>query len=248
MKSGRELTAVSLKRSHRQKPIYTQVVELIQGSIWNGELVPGDQLLPERELAEKFGVSRPSVRQALAVLENMGIIKISPRDGAYVRRQSLENAIEPLAHVLFQEREQVAHLFEVRQIIETQAVRLAALRRDEADLRNLRTLNRQFEADLQQGDVAFEANKGFHIAIVETAKNPLLNEIMATILAASMEVYTSIRRQSLSNSRNLLRFVAEHDQIVDAIEQHNAQLAVTLLNRHIEDARHRVEEIMNEAK
>ena len=82
-----------LKRNTKQKSIYLHVVDQIQQSIKTGHLLPGDQLLPERELAEQFGVSRPSVRQALAVLDNQGVIEITPRDGAYIRRPDLEHAV-----------------------------------------------------------------------------------------------------------------------------------------------------------
>ena len=74
-------TGDSFKRSTSRKLLYVQVVEQIRHLIKQGELAPGDQLLPERELAEMLKVSRTSVRQALAVLEGMGIIEITPRDG-----------------------------------------------------------------------------------------------------------------------------------------------------------------------
>ncbi|HEX9926446.1 MAG TPA: FadR/GntR family transcriptional regulator [Anaerolineae bacterium] len=232
----------SLKRSTRRKPVYTRVEEQIGQMIKEGQLAPGDQLLPERELAEKLGVSRTSIRQALAVLDGRGVIEITPRDGAYVRRQSLKDTVEPLTQVLFQERSQVSDLFEVREIIETQAVRLAALRRDEADLERLRRLNREYESDLHQGDLAFEANSHFHRAIVETAKNPLLTEIMGTLLTATMEVYVLARHRSLSGAPNLIRFVNEHEQIIDAVAQQNPDLAADLLAGHINAARERVRE------
>src|SRR5262245_27493754 len=107
MESEKILTVESFKRSPAPKPLHEQVVEQIQQLIKNGELNPGDQLLPERELAEKLGVSRTSVRKAVARLEGMGIIAVTPRDGAYVRRRSLEDAVEPLTQILFQEREKV---------------------------------------------------------------------------------------------------------------------------------------------
>jgi GntR family transcriptional repressor for pyruvate dehydrogenase complex len=232
----------SLKRSARRKPVYIRVEEQIRQMIKEGQLAPGDQLLPERELAETLGVSRTSIRQALAVLDGRGVIEITPRDGAYVRRQSLKDTVEPLTQILFQERSQVSDLFEVREIIETQAVRLVALRRDEADLERLRRLNREYERDLRHGDLAFEANSRFHCAIVETAKNPLLTEIMGTLLTATMEVYISARHRSLSVAPNLVRFVNEHEQIIEAVAQQNPDLAADLLAGHINAARERVRE------
>ncbi len=246
MELGEEHSGDSLKRPGPQKPVYTQVVEHIHQLIKQGELAPGDQLLPERELAERLGVSRTSVRQALATLEGRGIIEITPRDGAYVRKRSLEDVLTSLTEVLFQEWEQVAHLFEVRRIIETQAACLAAERRTEADVRHLRALNRQFESDLHRGDLAFEANTRFHIGIVETAKNPLLTEIMSTLLTATIEVYAKARQQSLSVTPNLSQFVDEHERIVDAIDRQDPELAANLMAKHIDDARKRIATIVEE--
>jgi len=242
MKSGG--TTESFKRQKSKKPVYVRVVEQIRNSIEQGELTPGDQLLPERELAGQLGVSRTSVRQALAVLEGMGVIEITPRDGAYVRQHSLEGAVESLTQVLFQKREQVAHLFEVRRIIETQAACLAAERRTQADLQQLQALNKEFEAGLHDRDLAYDANMRFHIGIVEAAKNPLLTEIMGTILTATVEVYAMARQQSLSSTTNLSRFVYEHDQIINAIAQQNQEQVVDLLTKHLDDARKRVEQVI----
>ena len=246
MVSEKTLAAGSLKRADRPKSIYLNIVEQIQQSIRDGDLVPGDQLLPERELAEQFGVSRASIRQALAVLENNGAIEITPRDGAYIRRQRAGDAIEPLAHILYQERDQVAHLFELRRIIETQAACLAARRRTTADIERLRQLNQQFETDLHNRDSAFQANTQFHIAIVETAQNPLLTEVMTTILTATITVYATPRQESLANTNNRLRFVAEHEDIIRAIERQDETLACDLVAQHIDAAQQRIAAIMQE--
>jgi GntR family transcriptional repressor for pyruvate dehydrogenase complex len=186
------------------------------------------------------------VRQALGILEGMGIIKITPRNGAHVRQPNFADAVEPLAQALYFERDQVNHLFEVRQIIETQTAALAAQRRSDDDIRRLRKLNRQFEGDLQSGDLAFEANKNFHIGIVETAKNPLLIGVITTILVATMEVYVSARHQSLSEKRDLSQFVVEHEQIIEAIAQQDPELTAQLVTKHINAARTRVEMIMEQ--
>ena len=235
------MAETDLKRSADLKMIYVQVVERIQQSIATGELLPGDQLLPERDLAEKFQVSRTSMRKALAILAGMGVIEVSPRDGAYVRRRSLSGMVEPLTQVLFRERARVNNLFEVRQIIETQAVRLAAQRRTEADLTHLRELNQQFEADLRQGYLASQSNTNFHLAIVEMAKNPPLTEIFSPVLIATMEVYALSRQRSLFNTHNLIHFAGEHEQIIEAMARQDPDLAAHLMAKHVDDARRRVE-------
>lgn len=102
-------------------------------------------------------------------------------------------------------------------------------------------MNQQFAADLGHDDWAFDANMRFHLGIVETAKNPLLSEIMGAILTATVEVYALARQQSLSSAANLALFVSEHEQIIEAIAQQQFELAAKLLTNHINDARKRVE-------
>ena len=143
----------------------------------------------------------------------------------------------------------MAHLFEVRRIIETQAACLAAERRTEADLKRLRELNREYEANLSNDDIAFDANMRFHLAIVETAKNPILTDILGPLLTATVEVYAKARQSSLSKTTNLNRFVAEHEQIIKAIAQQDTELATKLSTNHIDQAQKRVGEIIaNELK
>lgn len=233
--------SLDLKRQAGQEPVYARVVKHIQEMVRQGELAPGDQLLPERELAEKLHVSRSSAREALAVLTGMGIIEVSARDGAYIRRRSFEEAIEPLASVIFQEQESVLHLFEVRQIIETQAARLAAERHSEADLKDLQTLNQQVEQDICENRPADESDTHFHLGIVKAAKNPLLTKVMGSLITALMDVYAPTRRQILADPLEAPLFVSEHQQILDAIAARNPDQASEAIIRHLAHARQQLE-------
>lgn len=227
----------SLRRPARQQPAYARVVEQIKEKLSSGELSPGDQLLPERQIAEKLGVSRSSAREALATLAGMGLIEVTARDGAYVRRRSLDDVVEPLAEILFQERESVFHLFEVRSIIETQAARLAAQRHDEADVRRLRELSRRVSLDVSMSRPADESDTRFHAGIVETAKNPLLTKVMGSLVTALMEVYSPARRQILADPDEARAFVSEHEGIVDAIAAGDPGRAAEATAQHIDHAR-----------
>lgn len=81
----------------KTKKIYEEVIEQIKKLIIDGKLQPGDKLLSERELAEKLGVSRASVREAFSALEIMGIITIRAGEGSFVRQVSYEGMLEPLS-------------------------------------------------------------------------------------------------------------------------------------------------------
>src|SRR4030095_13840330 len=84
--------------------IYEEIVRQVKQMIAEGRLKSGDRLPPERDLAEKFVVSRTSVREALRALESLGLIEIRPGEGTFVREMSVESLIEPLALVMASQR------------------------------------------------------------------------------------------------------------------------------------------------
>src|ERR671937_3249214 len=98
--------------------IYEEIVRQIKAMISEGRLKSGDQLPPERDLAEKFLVSRTSVREALRALESVGLIEIRPGEGTFVREVSVDALVEPLALVLLSQRAMIAELFEARRLLE----------------------------------------------------------------------------------------------------------------------------------
>jgi len=106
--------------------IYEEIVRQVKQMIAEGRLKSGDQLPPERDLAEKFVVSRTSVREALRALESLGLVEIRPGEGTFIREVSVEALIEPLALVMASQRGAIAELFEARRLLEPAIAALAA--------------------------------------------------------------------------------------------------------------------------
>src|SRR6184192_4462901 len=94
--------------------IYEEIVRQVKAMIAEARLKGGDRLPPERDLAEKFVVSRTSVREALRALESLGLVEIRPGEGTFVREVSVESLIEPLALMMVSQRGALAELFEAR--------------------------------------------------------------------------------------------------------------------------------------
>lgn len=222
---------MNIKRPE-QEPRVAQVVDKVQGLIRSGELRPGDRLLPERLLAEELGVSRGSVRAALAKLAGMGIVEIA-RDGARVRRRQLDDAVAPFSEFLGQERESLFHLLEVRQVIEIRAVELASRRAGEADVLRLHELALQVEADFRAGCDTDQSDTEFHMALVSCAKNPLLIRVMQVVVATMHEVYRSTRNRMMEDPELASRFIEEHRALVAAITAKDAERARVLMEQHI---------------
>src|SRR5436309_10784442 len=106
--------------------IYEEIVRQVKQLIAEGRLKSGDRLPPERELAEKFVVSRTSVREALRALESLGLIEIRPGEGTFVRQVPLDALVGPLALVMTSQREAIGELFEARRVLEPAIAALAA--------------------------------------------------------------------------------------------------------------------------
>src|SRR4029453_12712716 len=117
---GMELAPIKSTR------IYEEIVRQVKAMIAEGRLKGGDRLPPERDLAEKFVVSRTSVREALRALESLGLIEIRPGEGTFVREMSVEWLVEPLALVMASQREAIGELFEARRVLEPAIAALAA--------------------------------------------------------------------------------------------------------------------------
>src|SRR3989475_9716028 len=113
--------------------IYEEIVRQVKQLIAEGRLKTGDRLPPERELAEKFVVSRTSVREALRALESLGFIEIRAGEGTFVREMSVDELVGPLALVLTSQREAIGELFEARRGLEPAIAALAAGRRAAAE-------------------------------------------------------------------------------------------------------------------
>jgi GntR family transcriptional repressor for pyruvate dehydrogenase complex len=239
---------MNIKRETTQ-PVYVSVVEYIHTRIKQGELKPGDPLLSERELCEQFGVSRTSVRKALAILSGMGLVDVTPRNGAYVAEINSQLAIDSLSQMIARNRYQAAHLYEVRRLIEVQAARLAAIRRDEADMIRLRELHHLVKESLQNPVALHRADMNLHIGIAESAKNPFFAELMRVLISAYMEIFDVVwARQGLNEEEQALfaHYIQQHGLIVEAIADKDPEAAAAYVTQHIDDSRKRYERVLSE--
>ena len=237
---------MDIKRESEQ-PVYTAVVEHVTNLIKQGDLKPGDPLLSERELCERFNVSRTSVRKALAILSGMGLIEVTPRSGARVAQASSQQAIDSLSQMIARNRYQAVQLYEVRRLIEVQAARLAAVRRDEADVIKLRELHNLIKDSLQNPEALHQADMRLHIGIAESTKNPFFAELMGVLIAAYMEIFNVVWAPwgSAEEEQALFaHYFQQHGMIVEAIADKDPEAAATYMTQHVDDSRKQYERML----
>jgi GntR family transcriptional regulator, transcriptional repressor for pyruvate dehydrogenase complex len=213
----------------RRSPLYEEVVERLRAFIDIEELKPGDKLLSERELAQRLGVSRTSVRQALTALRVGGLVEIRHGDGVYLLGPP-EDVVPSLADQLLQSHAQLPAIMEVREALETQTARLAARRRSEEDLRELRAALDAMAAAIEAGEDGADADQRFHGAIARAARNDLIVGLMDQLA----DPIDQTRRASLSRPDRPPRSLAAHHQILDAIERQDEHAAATAMREHLE--------------
>ena len=150
------------------------IVEQIRLLMRQGQLKPGDRLPPERDLCERFGVSRVTVREALRMLESSGLveIRVGARGGAFVTVPSSDRVGEGLADLLTLSVISAADVTEVRMILETGIVPLVCERATEEDLADLESICARSEAAITAGDYSMDMSLEFHIRVAQATHNP----------------------------------------------------------------------------
>jgi GntR family transcriptional regulator, transcriptional repressor for pyruvate dehydrogenase complex len=215
-------------RPVRRTRLYEEVVERLRELIDVQGLEPGDRLMSERELSERLGVSRTSVRQALTALEVTGLVRIRHGGGVFLARPA-DAVLPSLASELLDRYEQLPAVIEVREAIETQTSRLAARRRKDADLDAMREALDRMETAIASGNEPADADAAFHTAIVRAARNQLLERLWAE-LAGPID---QTRRASLARPGRPPRSLAAHHAILEAIEAGDEDAAAARMREHL---------------
>jgi GntR family transcriptional repressor for pyruvate dehydrogenase complex len=197
-------------------------------------LSPGDRLTPERELAKKLGISRPSLREAIQVLQNQGRLMVRHGIGVFlVEDQQAEKIRESLraAH------HSVEELFQMREILEAPAVEWAAERRTGIQLDAIKHAAAELNSAVRESTIDFDKvrvlDMNFHLTIVKSAQNQFLNQTLGTL--------QEIMHKSMDNTLKLPGRIDasehEHGVILDAIEKRDALTARLMIIQHIHNAR-----------
>ena len=190
---------------------YRRLIEEIR----TGKLLP-DMRLRETEIAERFGLSRTPVREAIRMLEADGLVEHLPRQGASIRRLDYAEVME---------------LYEMRSVFEGTAARLAASAASEVELRALELLNTQFAASDDAHEAA-ELNQRFHMTLLNCARNRFLARSVASVQKTMMILGPT----TLMKSERVARAVEEHRAILDAMTARDGLRAEAEMRAHIEPA------------
>ena len=210
--------------------LYERVVERLRELVADRGLGAGDRLPPERELAERLGVSRASIKQAVVVLEVQGLVEVRHGGGTYLRRDRPEG--ESVAELVERQR-RLPEVLDAREGLETKLAELAAQRRTEADLAEIEAAVAGMREQVAAEERGEDGDRRFHAAITAAAHSGLLAEFMRTIDAE----ITESRRESLRQPDRPPRSLAQHERIAAAVRAGDPERARSAMREHLETVR-----------
>ena len=202
--------------------------------IFDHKLKKGDQIESDRVLAAKLGVGRSAIREALKVLDVLGMIDIRPGQGTYISNDETNFFIIPLSWSLFLNGKQVENILTVRNLLEVKAAELAAECTDTEALKNLKAVDEKMNrAYAQQDYKAFlETDLEFHQGIARCSQNTVILSMMQTISSLMRHVSGS----GMVNAQQLKESEEEHSRIYDCILKHDGKGAAEAMKYHLEKA------------
>jgi len=211
-------------------PLRDVVFHTLRQAILRGNLKPGERLM-EIQLAQKLGVSRTPIREAIRKLELEGLVLTIPRRGAEVAEITEKNMQDVL---------------EVRKSLEALATQLACERMTEADIEELKQKNVEFQVSLATKDVTkiAEADVQFHDVIFTATDNQRLIQLLNNL----REQMYRFRVEHLKNEDWHPQLIAEHNEIIKYLETRQKEKAMEIINRHIDNQANVVRDVITQKK
>jgi GntR family transcriptional repressor for pyruvate dehydrogenase complex len=218
------------------KRVYKAVMEQIIEMIRDDKLRVGEKLPPERELAVEFGVSRASIREALRVMETMGLLERKPGGGSIVTDLNIGSFLNMLSPIFFKRGGFAIELVELRYLLETKAARLAAENITEEGARELRGVVERMRRANTDGDR--ETESASDIELHET----LFRLTGNTALVSAAKFVTDLLEHSVRFGRRVIlegglepgRLLEQHEEIVNAVAAGEPARAAQAMREHME--------------
>jgi GntR family transcriptional repressor for pyruvate dehydrogenase complex len=209
-----------------------KIIQQLKQLIVSGQLKPGDRLPAERVLAEKLGVGRSYVREAIRKLEFFGLLKTSPQSGTYVSGYSIKMIEGVLTDIINFNKDDFSALIEARYYMEINAARLAAMRRTDEDLALIRSAVEDYDSKVNNRQDAIQEDMFIHLRIANATKNSVFESMLLMLLP---DIIRNIVEKKICGDNRGIKAMTEHHEILRAIEDGDADGAGLAMAKHLDD-------------
>ena len=225
---------MELKTVQTQK-IYKSIVEQIVGLIQNGALKTGDRLPPERQLAEMLDVSRTSVREALKVMEIMGVVDIRPGEGSIVSGFKAEPFLSMIWPIILADQDTEKDLLEFRKILEEGTVRNLAIRNKGKEFySSLELILADMENSFDNLQESVRLDILFHRQLFQLTGNKLLIEAQNIVEYVLEKTVNFTRTRAFSTSGTMEEIFRQHKVIYEALVEGDCDEAIKRMSYHLD--------------
>lgn len=217
----------------KQNKISSQIADQIRSSILTAAFSPGEKLPSERELTELFGVSRPSVREALNILATSGLVESHQGGGTIVKSLMEISTGSPLSELIKSERERALDVIEVRKSMEASTAFYAAERALPEDMRKLEKIVAEIGENLEMEKPSLELDAHFHIAVAQATHNVVWLHLMQSIFDAMRQFQMSVWKAVYLTVDDHRTLYLQHRSVLEAIRDRQPERAKREMMVHL---------------
>jgi GntR family transcriptional repressor for pyruvate dehydrogenase complex len=197
-----------------------EIIQQIKILIGQGKLKPGDRLPPERDLGKEFGVSRPSLREALNSLVAMGFLEVKGKR-TFIKSVASESMQNPLSLLIKADTQKIFDLIEVRKAIEAWGAFLAAQRATEEDIKQLANIIEAMKKAFEEKRSWEKQDADFHLGIAQATHNTIQTHVMSTIYDLLRESVAKV----FKDRSKVKKLLDQHYRIFSAVKNHSPDKA-----------------------
>lgn len=213
----------------KSERLYVKVADQLTQLVRQGKIKAGEKFPAERDLAERFGVSRPTIREAMVALELSGIIEVRTGSGIYVTNQQPQLKFDDQGFGPFE-------ILETRLIFEPEACALAATRISKTQLAELKELLEAMEEEGNREDASEKADEKFHCLIAEASQNAVIQTMVGWLWELRNRTQLSTSFFERIRAEGVKPVINDHKIIVEALENRDADAAREAMRRHLDNA------------
>lgn len=209
---------------------FKQTLATLQEMIDSGQLGVGDKLPPERTLAERLGVSRNCVREAIRALAEQGVLESRQGDGTYVREQDAAMLRASFEQAFAAQAKRLEDVLQFRRMVEPDMAALAAANATAREIEEMKILVFDQQRRQLAGADDTDLDEAFHMLLARASGN----EVLAAAMAALADMVAESRSEHLQSPRRRHDSLESHLRIIDAVEKRDAAACRRLMEEHLE--------------
>lgn len=226
---------VALTRIKNQESLVNEIIIQLSQAILEGDFKPGDKLLSEAQLCEKLGVGRNSLREAIKMLNAIGVLETKRGQGTFLAKEISHDVFNPLIFKLILEPKSAKDIYELRILLETIIILMAIKKADDKDIESAKNVLLEVKKLLEQNstdiDRFVKLDIKFHMVIAKSKHNYLVETILDTI----MVIFEPFIKKVLSSENGIQISVINHENLIKIIEEKNSLEAMNVVIKSLHE-------------